>query len=306
MYGPRGGRSENRVRLAPRFDVPFPTAMAADFAQLALSPDGQQLLAAPTAANPTPLWLRPLRSTSGRTLPGTEGASFPFWSPDGKSIGSFADNKLKRFDVDSQAVSILADAPNARGGAWHSGGTILFAPRPSGPLSRISASGGEPAILTRLEPGQNDHRAPFMLPDGQHFLYYSRGLPQVRGVWVARVDGSEPRRLLDADAAAVYAATSLALDGEAFRLASGISVSPGVSLASLTASPAGPIAYGTGSIRRTRFAWFDQSGKRLESVGPADQTTWPISRYRLTVAGLRSAVASAATGTSGSWTCEGR
>ena len=104
-----------------RFDVPFPTAMAADFAQLALSPDGQQLLAAPAVANPMPLWLRPLSSTSGRTLPGTEGASFPFWSPDGKSIGFFADNKLKRFDVDSEAVSILADAPNARGGAWHAG-----------------------------------------------------------------------------------------------------------------------------------------------------------------------------------------
>ena len=111
-----------------RFDVPYPTTMAADFAQLALSPDGQQLLAAPTAANPTGLWLRPLSSTSGRTLPGTEGASFPFWSPDGKSIGFFADNKLKRFDVDSQAVSILADAPNARGGAWHAGGTICSRP----------------------------------------------------------------------------------------------------------------------------------------------------------------------------------
>jgi serine/threonine protein kinase len=274
-----------------RFDVPFPTAMAADFAQIALSPDGQQLLAAPTAANPTPLWLRPLASTLGRTLPGTEGASFPFWSPDGKSIGFFADNKLKRFDLDSQAVTTLADAPAARGGAWHADGTILFAPRPSGPLSRISASGGEPAILTRLEKGQNDHRAPFLLPDGRHFLYYSRGEAQVRGVWVARVDGSEPRRLLDADASAVYAAsghvlfvrngellaqrfdaTRLALDGEAVRLASGISVNPGVSLASLTASPAGPIAYGTGSIRRTQFAWFDHTGKRLESVGPDDQT----------------------------------
>jgi eukaryotic-like serine/threonine-protein kinase len=274
-----------------RFDVPFPTAMAADFAQLALSPDGRQLLAAPGAANPTPLWLRPLDSTSGRTLPGTEGAMFPFWSPDGKSIGFFADNKLKRFDLDSEAISILADAPNARGGAWHANGTILFAPRPIGPLSRISERGGQPVTLTRLEPGQNDHRAPFILPDGQHFLYYSRGSPLVRGVWVARLDGSEPRRLLDADAAGVYAAsghllfvrsgellaqpfdaTKLALNGEAFRLASGVSVNPGVSLASLTASPAGPIAYGTGSIRRTQFAWFDQAGKRLESVGPADQT----------------------------------
>ena len=104
----------------------------------------------------------------------------------------------------------------------------------------------------------------------------------MRGVWVARVDGSEPRRLLDADAAAVYAAsghllfvrngellaqrfdaTSLALDGEAFRLAGGISVSPGVSLASLAASPQGrshmaPGASGARSLRRS-----NESGKRL-------------------------------------------
>ena len=302
-----------------RFDVPYPTTIAADFAQLALSPDGQQLLAAPTAADPTPLWLRPLSSTSGRTLPGTEGASFPFWSPDGKSIGFFADNKLKRFDVDSQAVSILADAPNARGGAWHADGTILFAPRPVGPLSRISASGGEPHDLTRLEEGQNDHRAPFILPGGQRFLYYSRGKPQVRGVWVARVDGSEPRRLLDADAAAVYAAsghllfvrngellaqrfdaTSLALDGEPFRLASGISVNPGVSLASLSASPSGPLRTAPAAIRRTQFVWFNQCGQAARArVGPADQTTLANPSLSADGGGSLSAAGSAATGMSG-------
>jgi serine/threonine protein kinase/Tol biopolymer transport system component len=274
-----------------RFDVSFPRGLQVDFAQLAISPDGQQLLAAPTFVGTSPLWLRPLGSTSGRTLAGTEGATFPFWSPDGKSIGFFAEGKLKRLDIDSQAVDILADAPIARGGAWQSDGTILFAPSAVGPLSRVAASGGQPSIVTHLEEGQNDHRAPFLLPDGRHFLYYSRGTPQVRGVWVALLDGSEPRRLLDADAAAVYAssghllfvrngellaqpfdASRLTLEGEAFRMASGISVNPGVSLASLSASPAGPIAYGTGSIRRTQFAWFDRSGRRLESIGTADQT----------------------------------
>ena len=113
-----------------RFNLLFPRGVAADFAQLAISPDGQQIVVAPGfgVQQPSPLWLRPLASTSGRLLTGTEGASFPFWSPDGRSIGFFADQKLKRLDVNSQAIQILAEAPNARGGAWQADGTILFAP----------------------------------------------------------------------------------------------------------------------------------------------------------------------------------
>jgi len=265
-----------------------------DFAQLAISPDGQQIATAANfgAVRPTPLWLRPLGSTSGRTLAGTEGATFPFWSPDGGSIGFFADGKLKRLDVKSQAIEIVADAPLARGGAWQADGTILFAPNATGPLFRVSATGGQPTVATHLETGQNDHRAPVILPDGRHFLYYARGTPQVRGVYVARLDGSDSRRLLDADAAAVYAAagyllfvrqgelyaqsfdaTRLALNGDAFRIADRISVNPGVSLASLSASASGAIAYGTGSVRRTQFAWYDRSGTRLETVGAPDQTS---------------------------------
>ena len=195
-----------------RFDLLFPRGVAADFAQLAISPDGQQLVVAPSfGPQPTPLWLRPLASTSGRLLTGTEGATFPFWSPDGRSIGFFADQKLKRFDVNSEAIQILADAPVARGGAWQADGTILFAPNAVGPLFRVPATGGQPTVATQLETGQNDHRAPFLLPDGQHFLYYARGTPQVRGVHVARLDGTETKRLLDADGAAVYAVGSSAV-----------------------------------------------------------------------------------------------
>jgi Tol biopolymer transport system component len=277
-----------------RFDVVFPREVASDSAQLALSPDGQQIVAALTVGGgqPIPLWSRAFGSTSGRTLPGTEGAAFPFWSPDGRSIGFFADRKLKRLDVTSQAIEIVADAPVARGGAWQADDTILFAPNASGPLVRVAAAGGQPIVVTTLQAGQNDHRAPVILPDGQHFIYYARGSPQVRGVYVARLDGSESRRLLDADAAAVYAsghllfvrqevlfaqpfdATRLALNGEAFRLANRISVNPAVSLASLSASAAGPIAYSTASTGRTQFAWFDRSGKRLETVGPPDQASF--------------------------------
>jgi Tol biopolymer transport system component len=275
-----------------RFNLFFPRGVAADFAQLAVSPDGQQIVVAPGfgVQQPSPLWLRPLASTSGRLLTGTEGASFPFWSPDGRSIGFFADQKLKRLDVNSDAIQILADAPVSRGGAWQADDTILFAPNAVGPLFRVPANGGQPTVATKLESGQNDHRAPFILPDGLHFLYYARGTPQVRGVHVARLDGTETKRLLDADGAAVYArsghllfprqgellaqsfdARRLTLDGEAFRVADSVAVNPGISLASLSASASGPIAYGTDSIRRTKFAWFDRSGRRLETVGTPDQ-----------------------------------
>ena len=81
----------------------------------------------------------------------------------------------------------------------------LFAPNAVGPLFRVSATtGGQQTAATKLETGQNDHRAPFILPDGKHFIYYARGTPQVRGVHVARLDGTETKRLLDADGAAVY------------------------------------------------------------------------------------------------------
>ena len=274
-----------------RFDVSFPPDMPSDFAQLAISPDGQQLVAAASFADSGPLWLRPLRSTSGTTLQGTEGALFPFWSPDGASIGFFADGKLKRFDIGSQAVEVIADAPVPRGGLWQPDGAILYAPNAVGPLSRVPATGGQPTVATHLADGQHDHRAPFLLPDGQHFLYYARGTSETRGVYVARLDGSDSKRLLPADAAAVYAAsgyllfvrdgellaqpfdlTRLTLTGAAFRLAARVSFNPGVSLASLSASASGAIAYGSRGIRRTQFAWFDRSGKRLETVGPSDQT----------------------------------
>jgi Tol biopolymer transport system component len=274
-----------------RFEVSFPGEVKSDFAHLALSPDGQQLLAVPALGGGGLMWLRRLSSMSGRWLPGTEGALLPFWSPDGGSIGFFADAKLKRLDVNSLAIEIVADAPVGRGGAWQADGNILFAPNATGPLFRVPATGGKPTAVTALQSGQNDHRAPFILPDGQHFLYYSRGQSQVRGVYVAHLDGSGSKRLLDADAAAVYTASGhllfarqgellaqpfdakrLTLNGEAFHVADRISVNPGISLASLSASASGPIAFGTGAIRRTQFAWFDRSGTRLETVGAPDQS----------------------------------
>src|SRR6185436_87887 len=92
----------------------------------AVSPDGRQIAFVAIRDHVPVLWVRPLDAGESQPLRGTDGASFPFWSPDGKSLGFFADNKLKRIDVAGGSPIVITDAPTARGGAWGPDGTILF------------------------------------------------------------------------------------------------------------------------------------------------------------------------------------
>ena len=272
--------------------------IALDSPHIAFSPDGDSLVIQPRFDRREPLIIRRMHSTDQRTLPGTEGGIFPFWSPDGRSVGFFADRKLKRIDLVGETVQEIADAPIGRGGAWTADGSILFAPAATGPLYRVPAGGGQVVPLTTLLQGQNDHRAPVILPAGRHFIYYSRGSATVRGVYVANIDGSQPRRLLDAAAAAVYAPTghlifarenqllaqrfdpaTLTLSGEPFKVADNVLVNRGVSLATLGASSAGAIAHATASTTRLQFAWFDRSGTEVGRVGAPD--TSPVTNPSL-------------------------
>src|SRR5262249_28414537 len=132
--------------------------------------------------------LRPLDADSARRLTGTEDAVYPFWSSDSRSIGFFADGKLKRIDIDGGSPQTLASAVSGEGGTWRDG-IILFAPTTAGPIFRISTAGGEAAAVTRLEAGHQRHTTPQLLPDGQHFLYYVQGTPEIRGVYVGELGG---------------------------------------------------------------------------------------------------------------------
>ncbi|MEJ2722803.1 MAG: hypothetical protein P8181_16945, partial [bacterium] len=144
---------------------------------MTISNDGTKL--AFTARNPAGavvLWVRPLDELEARALPGTEGAGYPFWSPGGKSLGFFADAKLKRVDADGGPPLTLCDAPVGKGGTWNADDIILFAPSFNGPIHRVSAAGGESTPVTELDParGENSHRFPMFLPDGKRFLYFAR------------------------------------------------------------------------------------------------------------------------------------
>jgi hypothetical protein len=142
----------------------------------AISPDGRTIAFVATSGRLPKLWVQALDSLTAREQPGTEGAQFPFWSPDSRSIGFFANGKLKRIDPSGGPATILADAVGARGGTWSEDGTIIFTPQTNGGLRKISAAGGTPAACTQLDAASHEvtHRWPQFLPGGRRFIYLTQ------------------------------------------------------------------------------------------------------------------------------------
>ena len=229
-------------------------------------------------------YVRSIRWTP-RQLAGTARASFAFWSPDGRSLAFFQDGFLKRLDLDGGLIRTLTRATVGVGGSWNRDGVILFAPNPASPISRISADGGEPMAVTRLEKGHSGHAFPHFLPDGRSFLYYVTADPGTRGIYVGHVDGSPPQKLLDADAGGTYTnghlffirqskvfaqefdAARFELKGGPFDVADGVLGGAG-GLSLTMSAAAGSIAFRAGDARVGRqFAWVDRAGKLVETVG---------------------------------------
>jgi serine/threonine protein kinase len=269
--------------LPPQLFLEINTPPTRD-ASLAISPDGHKVVFVASAEGRSQLWLRSLDSQVARPLPGTERGSRPFWSPNSRSIGFLADSRLKRVDIDGGSVRTLASGiPVALGGTWNNAGTILFGNNPGGPLFRVSDTGGEPTIITRVErPQQRGHQYPQFLPDGRHFLFFVTGGPEARGVYVGRLDGSDTKRLFDSDVPAVYDGRGhlllvrvgkllahdfdpdrLELRGDPYAIADHVTENTSVS-----ASAAGALAYRTASadIGQRQFVWVDRSGRETDKV----------------------------------------
>jgi Tol biopolymer transport system component len=144
----------------------------------AVAPDGSAIVFVATGpAHPAPqLWLRPLDQQAARPIDGTDNARYPFWSPDSRSIGFFADAQLKRVDLAGGKVTYLAEAPYGRGGSWNRAGIILYAGDNDSTILRISETGGSPIAVTRLDAQRREtsHRWPQFLADGDRFVYLTR------------------------------------------------------------------------------------------------------------------------------------
>ena len=179
----------------------------------AISPDGSNLLFVGVAEGKQMLFLRPLDSATAKPLPGTEGAKFPFWSSDGKSIGFFADQQLKRLDSAGGPPLSLAPATDARGGTW-AGDVIVFSPYIYEAIYRVPASGGKAVRVTALDRSQHTtHRWPHFLPDGKHFLYlaahHMSGKEGNSGIYAGSIDGGTPKFILHTNGSVFYSSGEL-------------------------------------------------------------------------------------------------
>jgi len=288
--GPETGTAVLKLSLLP----PEKT----NFHSFAISPDGRWLaFAAADEMAKTQLWVRPVDSLAAQALGGAEGASYPFWSPDSRHIGFFAQGKLKRIDVSGGPPQVLCDAGVARGGAWNRDGVIVFSPGNSG-VRRVPAAGGEPRPLTALDSSRQEdsHRWPFFLPDGRHFFYVARSpKAENNAIYVrsleSQPDSKDQTRLLAVNSRVAYAAspsgpghllfvrdgTLLALPfdakkrqaaGEAVPLVEQVGFASGTSEGAFSISQNGMLVYDPrGDLRSTQLTWFDREGKRLGTIG---------------------------------------
>ncbi|MDQ3011986.1 MAG: hypothetical protein M3X11_14920, partial [Acidobacteriota bacterium] len=178
------------------------------FGHIVVSPDGQWLAFTAATGSKVQLWVRALASSDAKPLEGTEGATFPFWSPDSRFIGFFAGGKLKKVEVSGGLPATLCDTGVGTGGTWNREGMILFSSLAGRGVLRVPAGGGVPVNIFPADPKRreaNPH-APSFLPNGQHFLYVvSSGDKEVRGIYVGSLDGSVRQRLLADPSSAIYA-----------------------------------------------------------------------------------------------------
>jgi len=253
-------------------------------ASVAISPDGLKIVFVAGSGVQSQLWLRSLKDPVAQPLPDTQGATLPFWSPDSKSIGFFADAKLKRLDIGAGSARTLAAGFTLPfGGAWNRDGVIIFSPSPSRSLLRTSAEGAEPVAVTQFQtPQQRFHAFPQFLPDGNHFLFLVGGSPEARGLYIGQLDATPAKRLFDGESA-VYATASgqllfirdgrlmaqnfdpvrLELKGDPLPVANGVTAATVIS-----ASTAGPIVYRSPSpdSGKRQLVWVDRSGQELDKV----------------------------------------
>ncbi len=260
-----------------------------------LSPDGSQLAFTATRADgKSQLWIRPFDTMTARALADTDGATFPFWSPDSEALGFFAAGKLWTVELDAARVRALCDAPEGHGGTWNREGVIVFAPGPAGPLMRVQATGGSPAPVTTVEhPAERGHVWPSFLPDGQRFVYLAdSSSTEHHNLFVGTLTSNERRHVLSrANSNAVYApegyllfalerrlvaqpfdASRLVLTGKPATLVDEIRQSGPAHKTDFSVSNAGILAYRSPGGFDTRIIWRDRGGREATLIGtPAEQ-----------------------------------
>jgi serine/threonine protein kinase/Tol biopolymer transport system component len=233
----------------------------------------------------------------------TEGALYPFWSPDNHTIGFFDQYKLKKIDASGGSPIVICDAVNPRGATWNAEGKIVFSPGATAELLVVSASGGTAKKLTTFDNArkENSHRWPSFLPDGKHFLYFARTAASSTQreddvICVASADEKDRKVkvLVRASSNAEYASgrllyirgtslvaqrleeAALELTGEAEIIDDGIAFDKSTLRSLFTVSHNGILVYQKGTVEfGSRLFLYDRTGKRMKAIGGQEEYLEP-------------------------------
>ena len=260
-----------------------------------ISPDGTRLAFTARDENGRVLlYVRSLTSTTAQPLNGTEDASYPFWSSDSREVGFFVPGKLKKIHADGGPPQDICESISGRGGAWSKDGVIVFTPSASQPLFRVPAAGGTPEPVSKLNTsrGENSHRWPWFLPDGKHFLYWSRTARAGESpvIHIGELGTLQAQQLMKSETMAAYASghilflhdqalmaqpfdpRRIELTGEPEPIADHIAVNGSTVRAMFSASENGSLIYQAG-VAQTGWdlTWWDREGKQAGAIPQPDR-----------------------------------
>jgi hypothetical protein len=274
----------------------FAIAMKDETGNLAISADGRMLVYAvpDEASGANILKVQAIGSDAVTTLAGTEGASYPFFSPDAAFIGFYAEGKLKKVSASGGSIQVLANASSGRGATWGRKGVIVYAPDAGGALWRINANGTEAAPLTaeQFVKGEASHRWPFFLPDGEHFLFWAGQFvnspdDRISGIYIGSLKGGAKKFVTRSLSNPGYAngylfymsdqrtLVTVPIDvskgqvtGEPRVVGEGVTFQPSTYWGSFTISENSTLVYSTATgSTLSALTWFDRAGKTLGRVG---------------------------------------
>ena len=260
---------------------------------LTVSPNGRMLVfVAADSSGKTHIMVRALSALDAKELPETEGAYYPFWSPDNRYIGFFQSGKMRKIEASGGPPVTICNAPNGRGASWNQNDVIIFSPDFIGAIYRVAAAGGKATAVTTPDTSRRlvSHRWPCFLPDGKHFIYFSRtSLGGVEGkeddCVVGSLDGKVRKRLMPAKGNALYAsgyliylrektlmaqpfdAGKLETCGDAIPIAEPIEFDLNYNRAAFSASQNGVLVYqaSSGDVG-IQLEWFDRRGESMGKV----------------------------------------
>ena len=285
-----------RQSPAPRMQFAMAVPEEMSISHMALSRDGSMLVfVSPEESSAMPmLFVQRVGSPNVTPLPGTQGASYPFWSPDRAYVGFFANGKLQKIAVAGGTPQVLAPAAAGRGGSWGSKDVIIYAPDPQSPIRRVNADGTGQAVVTEgiRTANDNSHRWPVFLPDADHFLFWAGNFgnlkdDRVSGIYMSSLEGKQRKLVAPCRSSFSYDGqhlfyandqlelVSLAFDptsgtvsGSASVIASAVGFQPATYWAAFDVAQNGTLVYNTDvGAAQSELTWMDRSGKEMGHIG---------------------------------------